>query len=589
MSLRGRTILLILLVIVGIMFITPSLQWYFSVPDVTKNIALSSLPQIKSHSQSAALREWEKLNTFVGHYDATVDPAAPKLAAGFVGYLKKVFQPDGGVAADPVTFKTAVEGYNRDEILNIKNLKDMTLQLGLDLQGGLYVSLSADFDALAKQMKEEAAKAGRPYLEPNKDAILQELMDQLLSRLDQFGTVEPIIRRQLGSDNIIVELPGAADPERIKKVILGKGRLNFHLVDEEGWKSFQGFYAANPNYVPEFDAEGRVKVPEGVQIGSGSEILGVYEKDKYGMDSLKNYLVVKSEPVLSGEAITGAQSRPNPQTSHAEVLFSLGDFVDKDGSIKSGPDLFADITEKNINKWIAVVLDNKVMSFARINDRIPNGQVVVTGQFTDQDAQDLAKILRSGSLPVSVEINSTAEVGASLGEDTIANGLKGLAIGAVLVLLFMLLYYKGAGLFAVLALIFNMFFLVAILSMTKFTLSLTSMAGIVLTIGMSVDANVLIYERIKEEFRLGKTAKAAVKAGFDRAFWTILDSNVTTFLAGVILALFTKGSIQGFAFTLCAGIITSFFSAIFVSRILFDFSTDVLKLQKLSISWRRLS
>jgi preprotein translocase subunit SecD len=588
MSLRARVILLIILVIVGIMFITPSLQWYFGVPDVTKNIALGSLPQIKSYSQSAALREWEKLNVFVEQYDPAVNPQAPRLAAAYVGFLKKVFQPESGAAADPYTFKAAVEGYFRDDILNIKNLKDMTLQLGLDLQGGLYVSLSADFDSLRKQMKEQAEKAGRPVPELNRDAILQELMDQLLSRLDQFGTVEPIIRRQLGSDNIIVELPGAADPERIKKVILGKGRLNFHLVDEEGWNSFNAFYAQHPNYIPEIDPDGAVKVPEGVQIGGNSEILGVYEKDKYGMDSLKNYLVVDKTPDLSGEAITGAQSRPNPQTRLAEVLFSLGDFMDKDGVMKSGADIFADITDKNSGKWLAVVLDNKVMSFAKINEKIPNGQVVVHGQFTDKDAQDLAKILRSGSLPVTVEIQNTAEVGASLGEDTIAKGLQGLIIGALLVLAFMFIYYKGAGLFANLALIFNMFFLIAILSMTKFTLSLTSLAGIVLTIGMSVDANVLIYERMKEEFRLGKTAKAAVKAGFERAFWTILDSNVTTFLAGIILALFTKGSIQGFAFTLCAGIITSFFSAIFVSRILFDFSTDVLKLQKLSISWRRL-
>jgi preprotein translocase subunit SecD len=588
MSLRGRVILLIILVIIGIMFITPSLQWYFGVPDVTKNTALGSLAQIKSYAQSAALREWEKLNAFVAQYDPAVNPQAPKLAAGYVAFLKKALQPEGGAAADPVAFKAAVEGFHRDEILNIKNLKEMTLQLGLDLQGGLYVSLSADFAALQKQIKDQSEKAGKPAGDINKEAILKELMDQLLSRLDQFGTVEPIIRRQLGSDNIIIELPGAADPERIKKVILGKGRLNFHLVDEEGWNNFNKFYSANPTYVPEIDAEGVIKTPAGVQIGAGSVVLGVYEKDKYGMDSLKSYLVVKKDAELSGEAITGAQSRPNPQTRHAEVLFSLGDFLGKDGVMKSGPDLFAAITEKNVNKWIAVVLDNKVMSFAKVEGKIPNGQVVVHGQFTDKDAQDLAKILRSGSLPVAVEIRNTTEVGASLGEDTIAKGLQGLIIGAVLVLAFMLIYYKGAGLFAVLALLFNMFFLIAILSMTKFTLSLTSLAGIVLTIGMSVDANVLIYERMKEEFRLGKTAKAAVKAGFDRAFWTILDSNATTFIAGVILALFTKGSIQGFAFTLCAGIVTSFFTALFVSRILFDFSTDVLKLTKLSISWRRL-
>jgi preprotein translocase subunit SecD len=315
--------------------------------------------------------------------------------------------------------------------------------------------------------------------------------------------------------------------------------------------------------------------------------VGIYRKDKYGMDEFVNYIVIQTQPVLSGEAISDARAEQNPQDRSAEVTFILGNYTDQNGQVVNGPDKFADITGKNVGKFIAVVLDNKVMSYAQIRDKIPNGQVRVTGQFSMQDAQDLAKVLRSGALPVPLEIRSVEAVGASAGEDTIAKGLRALLIGAVLVLVFILLYYKGAGVYASIALIFNVFLLLALLSVTRFTLSLTSLAGIVLTIGMAVDANVLINERMKEELRLGKTPKAAVKAGFDRAFWTILDSNVTTFIAGIVLAMFTKGSVQGFAFTLCIGIVTSFFSAIFVSRILFDFTTDVLKVKKLSISWRR--
>jgi preprotein translocase subunit SecD len=581
MSLRARIIFLVILVVLGIMFITPSIQWYFSLPDETKNTALGSLPQIKTYAQGEAVRQFEKINDFVNN------PSSP-LAGAYAGYLKKVFEEKGQV--DPAVFKSAVEGYYRDDILNIKNLKDLTLQLGLDLQGGLYVSLTGDFDALQKQLaeknKDNPAAAGVTI---DKEKILQEVMERLLARLDEFGTVEPTIRRQLGSDNIIIELPGAADPERIKKVIMGKGRLNFHLVDDAAWETFNNYYQTNPGYTPVFKSDYTVEIPAGLNLDANKlMVIGVYQKDKYGIDEFVKYIVVEKAPKLSGEAITDARAEQNPQDRSAEVTFILGSYVEKDGTAVNGPDQFSDITEKNKGRSIAVVLDNKVMSYAVIRDKIPNGQVRVTGQFSMQDAQDLAKILRTGALPVPLEIRNTSQVGASAGEDTISKGILGGLIGAILVLAFMLIYYKGAGLFAVLSLVFNVFFLLAILSVTRFTLSLTSIAGIILTIGMSVDANVLIYERMKEEFRMGKTAKAAVKAGFDRAFWTILDSNLTTFIAMIVLAFFTKGSIQGFAFTTSVGIVTSFFTALFVSRILFDFTTDVLKVNKLSISWRRL-
>ncbi len=579
MSIRARVIILVILVIVGIMFISPSIQWYFLLPDETKNIAMSSLPQIKSYAQGEAQRDYEKINNFVNQ-------PSSKLASTFGGFLTKVFEEKGQV--NPVAFKAAIEGRYRDDILSVKNLRDLTLQLGLDLRGGLYVSITGDFSALEKQIAEQNKNnPNAASLQIDKNKILQDVMERLLARLDEFGTVEPTIRRQIGTDNIIIELPGAADPERIKKVIMGKGRLNFHLVDEAGWNKFNEYYQQHPGWTPQFNADGTVNVPAAVGLDPGSEVVGTYRKDKYGMDEFVNYIVIQTQPVLSGEAVSDARAEQNPQDRSAEVTFILGNYTDQNGQVVNGPDKFADITGKNVGKFIAVVLDNKVMSYAQIRDKIPNGQVRVTGQFSMQDAQDLAKVLRSGALPVPLEIRSVEAVGASAGEDTIAKGLRALLIGAVLVLIFILLYYKGAGVYASIALIFNVFLLLALLSVTRFTLSLTSLAGIVLTIGMAVDANVLINERMKEELRLGKTPKAAVKAGFDRAFWTILDSNVTTFIAGIVLAMFTKGSVQGFAFTLCIGIVTSFFSAIFVSRILFDFTTDVLKVKKLSISWRR--
>jgi preprotein translocase subunit SecD len=580
-SLRARIIFLVILVILGIMFISPSIRWYFLIPDETKNVAMGALPQIKSYAQGEAIRQYEKINNFVNHPDS-------KLAEAYAVFLRKVFEEKGN--ADPAVFEATVEGMYRDDILDVKDLRDLTLQLGLDLQGGLYVSLSGDFNALEKQREQgnkDSANAALTTID--KDKILQDVMERLLARLDEFGTVEPTIRRQVGTDNIIIELPGAADPERIKKVIMGKGRLSFNLVDDAGWNLFNEYYQKHPEWSPQFNADGTVTVPPEVGLDPGSEVVGIFQKDKYGMDEFVKYIVIKTEPLLSGEAITDARAERNPQDQSAEVTFVLGNYVDKDGTAVNGADRFADITEKNKGKFIAVVLDNKVMSYAQIHDKIPNGQVRVTGQFSMQDAQDLAKVLRTGALPVPLEIHDVQSVGASAGEDTISKGLNAMFIGAILVIAFMFIYYKGAGLFADIALVFNIFLLLALLSLTRFTLSLTSLAGIVLTIGMAVDANVLINERIKEELRLGKTVKAAVKAGFDRAFWTILDSNATTFIAGIVLAMFTKGSVQGFAFTLCIGIVTSFFTALFVSRILFDFTTDVLKVNKLSISWRRMS
>jgi len=583
MTLRGRMILLLILLIIGIIFISPSIQWYFLIPEQTKNIAMGSLAQIKETAQREAEKSYLELATFtLDRKNSQESKPLSVLAQQYSAFLAKSY-----ANLDYRVFKETIESIYRDDILNIKNLRDLTLQLGLDLQGGLYVSLSADFEAFQKRLADKLGQ-NTSAVEIDKNKVLQEVMERMLSRLDQFGTVEPIIRRQLGSDTIIIELPGVADEERIRKVIMGRGSLNFHLVDEETWSNFTSYLQTHPDYKPQFDANGVVIPPPDFNVPVGTLILGSYRKDKYGLDELVNYVAIREEVALSGEAIQGASTHVNEQDHSIETTFTLGSFTEKDGTIKDGAALFSDLTAKNVNKYLAVVLDNKVMQAARIRGQIPNGQVSVTGGMTYKDAEDLAKVLSTGSLPVPLTITNSSQVGASLGEDTIAKGLRGALVGALLVLGFMLVYYRGAGLIADVSMAFNVFLLLAILSATRFTLTLTSIAGIVLTIGMAVDANVIIYERIKEEYRLGKTAKAAIKAGFERAFWTILDANVTTFIAGVILAFFTKGSIQGFAFTLCAGIITSFISSLYISRILFDFRTDVLKMAKLGISWRRL-
>ncbi|RPJ05650.1 MAG: protein translocase subunit SecD [Spirochaetaceae bacterium] len=587
MSLRGRFIILIILLVMAVMFISPSLQWYFLIPEESKNLALGSLNQIKKYATTKATDEYLAFRAYF-----TKAEKFSEFGRGLSSFMEAQYKT---VSVDE--YKAAVETIYRENILAVKQQRDLTLQLGLDLQGGLTVTLNADFQAKQKQAEEQARKAaadaGKEYIptmaEIDKDRELQDIMTRLLSRFDQFGTVEPLIRRQMGSDNIFVELPGAADTERVNKVIQGKGTLNFHIVDQDVWSIFSDYIKSHPAYNPTIDNNtGTVILPADFPPMVGTVILGSYKKDNYGMDVLMNFIPVRMTPELSGEAIQDARAQYNIQTRKPEVTFLLGNFTDTDGLTKDGAALFGDITTQNKGKFLAVVMDNKVMSYASIKDAILTGQVQVSGEFTYKDADDLAKVLKTGSLPVPLSIINSAKVGPSLGDDTIRHAINGAMIGAILVFLFMLLYYKGAGFYACIALLFNMFFLLALLSVTRFTLTLTSIAGIVLTIGMAVDANVVIYERIKEEYHLGKSAKSAIKAGFDRAFWTILDANVTTFIAGMVLALFTKGSIQGFAFTLCVGIVTSLFTALVVSRILFDFTTDVLGSTKLSISWRRL-
>jgi preprotein translocase subunit SecD len=236
---------------------------------------------------------------------------------------------------------------------------------------------------------------------------------------------------------------------------------------------------------------------------------------------------------------------------------------------------------------LAVALDNKVKAQARIEEPIRD-QVRVSG-FNAEEAADLALVLRTGSLPVPLEITSQQAIGASLGQDAIGQGIRASALGLALVFIFMLAYYRRAGLNSVLANILNLYFIVAILSVFNFTLTLSAIAGLVLNVGMAVDASVLIFERMKEEARLGKSTQAVVKSGFERAFWAIADSNITTIIAALVLTQLAKGSIQGFAVTLAVGNIATLFSAVFVSRLIFDFNVDVLKVRRILVSWRKIA
>ncbi len=248
-----------------------------------------------------------------------------------------------------------------------------------------------------------------------------------------------------------------------------------------------------------------------------------------------------------------------------------------------GANTFRKVTGANVNRQLAIVLDNKVASAPVIRDRIPTGQGQITGRFTDAEAKDLAIVLRTGALPAPVRVVEERTVGPSLGRDSIASGIRAGVVGAVIVIAFMLIYYQGSGIVAILTLLLNMFFLFGGLAALRGTLTLPGIAGIVLTVGMAVDANILVFERIREELRAGKTVRVAVDNGFDRAWRTILDSNLTTLISAIVLFRFGTGPIKGFAITLGIGILANIYTAVFVARLIFEAFLSRRTVRKLSI------
>jgi preprotein translocase subunit SecD len=283
---------------------------------------------------------------------------------------------------------------------------------------------------------------------------------------------------------------------------------------------------------------------------------------------------VESRTLMTGEYIVDARVRPATQMEGPYVELVLN---------SRGARLFEDITGANVKRRLAIVLDGRVYSAPMIQERIGGGRASITGSFTIKEARDLAIILRAGALPAPVEIVEERTVGPSLGRDSIEQGIRSFLVGAALVVIFITVYYKGAGAVAIAALLFNVLFMMAILAAFQAVLTLPGIAGIVLTVGMAVDANVLINERIREELRAGRAARSSLEAGYQNALPAILDSNITTFLSGAILFQFGTGPIKGFAVTLCVGILTTVVTAVFLTRLYYDVRISRRKLERISI------
>ena len=575
MSKRYRFFLSLLVLVIAGIFLFPTYKWYFQIPEDKKEIATGSKEQIRTYAMNKAAKELEAIKELVkkdpagkvpADYDFLVKTAEKnyklsrkKIPSEWtIGELLKSFRNEQ-------TFYNELESHYRNVVMDMKTSSEGILQLGLDLSGGMSVLLRADMDSLAERLGHEPTA-------DEKSAAIDRAMEILNNRIDKFGVTEPQIRRQ-GDDSIFIDVPGAADPERVNSFLMGKGKLNFHIVDDEATAVLREYLTKNP---------GKALRPDNLQpvdstvLPPGVAVREFVQKDNYGIDRVQRYIAIREEIGLDGSHIVNAQVGSDPITGKPVINFTLD---------REGADIFFKLTSANTDKTMAIVLDDRVKAGATIQEPIPSGQVRMTG-FEKQEATDLALVLRTAALPVDLMIDNQQSVGASLGEDSIALGIRAITLGFILVIAFMLIYYLGAGLIADIALIMNLFLIVAVLSAFNLTLTMTSIAGLILTVGMAVDANVIIFERIKEEYRLGKSPSASVNAGFKKAFWTIMDANITTFIAAIFLSQLSTGPIQGFAYTLAVGIVCSMFTALFVSRLLFDFSLTTLGGKRLSISWR---
>ncbi|MCX7816282.1 MAG: protein translocase subunit SecD [Syntrophales bacterium] len=388
-------------------------------------------------------------------------------------------------------------------------------------------------------------------LQEMKKNVVEQSLETIRNRVDQFGVKEPEIIPE-GENRIVVQLPGIKDTNRAKNLIGKTALLEFKLVDDE--HSLEEALRGN--------------VPE------GSELAYEYRVDRETGKRTTIPILLKSKTLLTGSALESAKVVIGSRFGepHVTLKFNAQGALD-----------FERITGENIKRRLAIMLDGIVYSAPVIQEKISGGNAQITGAFTMDEAKDLAIVLRAGALPAPVTILEERTVGPSLGQDSIDKGIKAAIIGGVLVALFMAVYYKLSGIVANIALLLNMILILAFLAAFKATLTLPGIAGIVLIIGMSVDANVLIFERIREELRAGKTPKAAVETGYSKAMLTILDTNVNTLIACLFLFGFGTGPVKGFATTLSVGIIASLFTAVFTTRIIFDYFIWRRKISTISI------
>ena len=455
-------------------------------------------------------------------------------------------------ATDHITTTLRDKGIHYDEIRKLSDTQILIHNIAPDQAGAarnLIVDQQPDWDVTPAPGEQSG------YLVTMKQSrivsIQQQTMDQaeetIRRRIDALGLTEPLVAPYGQGDNeIIVELPGEGDPNRAKSVIQAGGQLELHLVlDSQAYPSEAAALAAHGGVLPP-----NAEIVQGKSTASGAP---ASESD--------SWYVIDRVPVVTGRDLRSAtpvRSTKNP--GYYDVDFTLS----TDAGRRFGP-----FTEQNIGKQLGIVLDHKLQTAPTINGRIDDTGVI-EGQFGQQEANDLALVLRSGALPASIKYLEERTVGPSLGADSIRHGVQASVISLIVVMVFMVIYYRLSGINAVVALILNLVILLAALAYFGAVLTLPGIAGVILTIGMGVDSNVLIFERIREELRASKAPVSAVDIGFKRAFLTIIDTHVTTIVSAAFLFLFGTGPIRGFAVSLAVGLLANLFTSVYVSRVIFD-------------------
>jgi protein-export membrane protein SecD len=485
-----------------------------------------------------------------------------------------------------------------EERRNAKELRGKIIHMGLDLQGGMHVVLEADLSQVPPEQAKDA---------------LDRVVEILRNRVDQFGVSEPVIQKQ-GDERIIVDLAGVQSEADVRDLIGKTARLEFRLcasstvasqvVDRLDRELVARGAARDSADTHPFSSKVAVayQAQYGVPVGAfvrtedipavnalieqakqggfaPAEVDLFWESEERTIGEHKGKVLqfVLKTVEMSGDMVANGERRfdldyEQPNSPGVSITFS-----------NRGATRFAQITKANVGNHLAIVLDNVVRSAPVIREAIRGGRASITGSMNDQEALVLATVLRAGALPVDVKIAEERTVGPSLGKDSVQASLKAGMWAIIATVAFMVIWYKGSGVLAVVAMFLQMVLLFAGLGALNGTLTVPGIAGIILTIGMAVDANVLIYERIREELRNGKTVRAAIDAGYKRAFVTIFDSNLTTLIAALVLFQYGTGPIRGFAVTLSIGIVANMLSAVLVTRMVFDFITSQRRLETLSI------
>lgn len=585
------------------------------------------------------------------------------LIVAFLGYFLYELSPTviWNLEQNQMAEMTSAERelYEAENAEKLSNLRDNILSLGLDLQGGMHVTLEVgtpqlilelagqDADDVLRSVVSQARTAASEndtdfidemkrifeeqdpnarlsryyrndsegitrrsnndeivaYLKNQRDAALDRAIEIIRTRVDRFGVTEPSIVKQ-GSSRIVVELPGVDDEERVRNLLKGTARLEFRTgPDAQDFVNFRGRAIEYFNVVPDTTdslalnattnalvdvmsfVQGQTPYVFGYALAQDTatvnSLLG--QEDIQRMLPRNTELLWGSNPIalgdgseqftlfgvssraeLTGEVIEEASIQFDQTTNAAEVAMGMN---------SEGARTWARVTGANIGKPIAIVLDKYIVSYPNVQTKITGGNSTINGLDGIEEAEDLVNILMSGALPAPLEILEERTVGATLGEASIKAGLNSVLVGLSIVAIFMIVYYRKGGAVADIALITNIVFILGVLAAFSATLTLPGMAGIVLTIGMAVDANVLIFDRIREEQRSGKTMKAAISAGYANAMSAIFDANITTGFVAIILMSFGVGPIKGFAVTLLAGIACSLFSAIIITRVIIDYMT----------------